>query len=330
MAFTLKEKEKVTSTPGVENGLESSLVNGKNKEDVIDFLVPKKDSKKDSMNDPYRAEITQKSAYQYTLKTLNALKIVSPIISALMQKPGVDAGSDELSENFKLLIGETSSISESICQQLGIDPSKERNFWVRNVLEKSFAEIINAQWIAHGKINIEPLKVLMEYVIKFGETTSEKNQYDEIPEESLIKVASIKAMLPILNEAQTNNLYRNLENDIEPIMTKLFEVSKKAVIKLSDDYANEKDRAKLFYMIIQEAGVLYASSWKAEGIRVSKIMENNNPQKLQATLDKYKNSGGLPITKIESDFDKYFDKMMVITEKLIVAQKGTIQKRLKN
>lgn len=323
MAYTgNKEKPK---QPGVEEGLESTLV-----KETLGFLEPKKDVKKDSMNDPYRAEVTQKSAYQYTLKTLNALKIVSPIISALMERPGVDASNETLSENFKQLITETSSISESICQKLNIDPNKERNFWIRNVLEKSVSEILYHQWTTHGKADLKSLNLLIDDVIKFSDTTSEKAQYDEISEESLVKLAGIRAMLPILKEAQDNNLYRSLESDIEPIMTKLFDESKKAVIGLADDYANEKDRSKLFYMIMQEAGNLYASSWRAEANRINKIMETYPPEKLQTTLNKYKTSGGLPLTKIDSDFSKYFEKMMVITEKLVLSQKGNISKRLQN
>lgn len=323
MAFTGR-KEK--TTPGVETGLESA----ESTKESIDFLTPKKDITKEAKNDPYRIEVTQKSAYQHTLKTLNALKIVSPIISALMQRPGVDGTNEELSNNFKELISQTSAISESICEQLGIDPLKEKNFWIRNVLEKSFAEVLNVQWTTYGKTDIESLKKLMQYIVKFGETASEKTQYDEIPEESLIKIAAIKAMLPIITEAQQNKLYRNLEDDIEPIMTKLFNVAKDAVTKISDDYANEKDRSKLFYMIIQEAGVLYASSLKAEGTRIDKIMAQHTPSKLEAILDKYKKTGGLPMNKVDSDFDKYFEKMINITEKLISSQKGNIAKRLNN
>lgn len=323
MAFTMKKENKNTN-PDVENGLDSAST-----KDSIDFLQPKKNAVKDSGNDPYRAEVTQANAYKYTLKTLNALKIVSPIITALMQRPGVDAATEELSKSFKLLITETSAISESVCEQLGIDPKNERNFWIRNVLEKSFAEVLNVQWVAHGKINIEPLKALMEHVIEFGENASEKTQYDDISEVSLIKLATIKAMLPILNETHNHTLYRNLETDIEPIMTKLFEASKNAVNKLSDDYAEEKDKAKLFYMLIQEAGVLYSTAWKVEGIRIAKIMESHDADKLQITLDKYKSSGGLPLTKVDQYFDKYFDKMLAITEKLVISQKGNIESRLK-
>jgi len=299
--------------------------------DNLKFLNPTKDAKKDSFNDPYREELTKKMAYQYTLKTLNALKIVSPIITALMQKPGVDAPNEEMSESFRHLVKEISSLSEKTCEKINIDPNKEKNYWIRNVLERSFAEILKEQWIVYGKTDTDKVINLLEEVIKFSETTSEKSQYDEIPDKSLVKMANIRAMLPILNEAETNfDLYRNLESDIEQIMTKLFKVSSQAVEKLADDYASSSDRAKLFYVLMQEAGVLYASAWRAESIRVKEIMNAYSPEKLQKSLEKYKNSGGFPLDKIEHDFEKYFNKMIAITNKLISSQKSGLDKKLKN
>lgn len=296
----------------------------------LDFLNPTKNAKKDSLNDPYQEEMTKKTAYQYTLKTLNALKIVSPILTALMQKPGVDAANEEMSDGFRNLIKEISLISEKVCVKIGIDPNKEKNYWIRNVLEKSFAEILKTQWTVNGKIETDKIVDMMDIVIKFSEKTADSGNYEDIPDESLVKMANIRAMLPILNEAQTNfDLYRDLEKDIEPIMTKLFNLSSKAVEKLADNYANSQERAKLFYMLMQESGVLYASAWHAEGIRVKEIMETYNQDKLKKALEKYKNSGGLPLDKIEHDFNKYFDKMIVITEKLVCSSKNSLDKKLK-
>ena len=51
--------------------------------------------------------------------------------------------------------------------------------------------------------------------------------------------------------------------------------------------------------------------------------------KLEKVLEKYKSTGGLPLTKIEHDFDKYFDKMIIITDKLINSNKSGIDKKLK-
>ena len=49
----------------------------------------------------------------------------------------------------------------------------------------------------------------------------------------------------ILKEANEFNLYRNLEVDIEVIMTKLFNTATVAVSKLADEYANEQDRSNI-------------------------------------------------------------------------------------
>jgi hypothetical protein len=304
---------------------------GENAGDGLKFLNPTKDARKDSFNDPYQEEMTKKAAYQYTLKTLNALKIVSPIITALMERPGVDAPNDEMSESFRNLIKEISSASNAVCEKIGIDPNKEKNYWVRNVLEKSFAEILKEQWTNNGETSTDKIIALVDHIVKFSETVSEKGQYDEVPDESLVKMANIRAMLPILNEAQTNfDLYRDLESDIEPIMTKLFGASAQAVEKLADNYASSSDRSKLFFMVMQEAGKLYASSWHSEGQRVKDIMNAYSPEKLEKALERYKSSGGLPLDKIDHDFDKYFSKMLVITEKLVSSQKSGLDKKLKN
>ncbi len=302
-----------------------------NNGDNTAFLNPTKNAKKDSLNDPYQEEMIKKAAYQYTLKTLNALKIVSPIVTALMTKPGVDAPTEEISSSFRLLIKEISNISGVVCEKIGVDPSKEKNYWVRNVLEKSFAEILKEQWLANEKIDTEKMVNLIDDIVKFSETVTEKPQYEELSDLLALKMASIKATMLIVNEAQTNfDLYRNLEEDIEPIMTKLFEKSAEAVNKLADNYAESSDRAKLFYVLMQEASELYACAWNSEGKRVKEIMESYSPEKIQKSLEKYKNSGGFPLDKVNHDFDKYFDRMVVISEKLVSSQKSGLDKKLKN
>lgn len=323
MAFTAKNHQTAEPPEVKEQGIIEN--------NPIGFLNSKKSIEKAHPNDPYGAEMTQKSIHQYTLKTLNALKIVSPIICALMEKPGVDAPNEEMSESFRHLIKETSEIAEKFCEKMKIDPTKEKNFWIRNVIEKSFAEILRVQWTTTGQTNLSQITKLFDEVLKVAETSSETNSYEELSAISNVRTATFRAIMPILTEAQTNfDLYRNLENDIEPITQKIFEVSSKAVDKLADDYADSADRAKLFYMITQEAGNLYAASWRAETKKIAEIMEKNTPEKLEKIIEKYKSTGGFPLNRIEHDFEKYFAKMMIITEKLVPSQKGTIDKRLKN
>lgn len=315
---------------GLNEDFENKAQESQEERVMPEFLKPKKDVVKDSMNDPYKEEVTIKTAYHITLKTLNALKIVSPIIAALMQRPGVDAPNEEMSSSFRKLIQETSDISAKFCERLEVDPEKQKNYWIRNVLEKHFAKLFKEQWVTKGDIDVKSLEVFIDEVIKISDRFEEKTEFTDFDEITTVRLGMVKAMTKVLNEAQTNfNLYRNLEEDIEPIMEKLYNLSVSTVDKLADDYAQPKDKAKLFDMVIQEAGELYAGSWRAEAKRTQEIIKNTPKEKLEKVLEKYKSNGGLPLDKVNHDFDKYFNKMVVITEKLIFSQQGTLQKRLK-
>lgn len=293
-----------------------------------DFLNPTADAKKDSNNDPYREEITYKTAFQTTMKTLNALKIVSPIISALMQRPGVEAKNEELSESFRNLITEISGLAENVCNQLNVDPTKDKNFWIRNVLERNFAQVLGEQWVANGKVEVEPIKNMIEGIINFSDTVAEKEKYDEVSDLHLVKLAGISAMLPIIKEATNFNLYRNFENDIEDIMTKLKNKAVEATKELADPYANSTERSKLFYLLLKEAGEMYAVSWKIETQRIHNIMNSFSEEKLRSAINQYKTNGGFPLNKVDAEFDKYFNKVVTISQKLVASQSGTIKNRL--
>lgn len=293
-----------------------------------DFLKPTADAKKDSQNDPYLEEITYKTAFQRTMKTLNALKIVSPIMSALMQRPGVEAKNEELSESFRNLITEISTLAENICTQLNVDPTKEKNFWIRNVLERNFSQVLGEQWVANGKVDSAPIKEMVEGIINFSDKVAEKENYEEVSDLHLVKLAGISAMLPIIKEATNFNLYRNFENDIEGIMTKLKNKAVEATKELADPYANSTERSKLYYLLLKEAGEMYAVSWKIETQRIHNIMESFSEDKLRNAINQYKSNGGFPLNKVESEFDKYFDKVVSISQKLVASQTGTIKNRL--
>lgn len=293
-----------------------------------DFLKPTADAKKDSQNDPYLEEITYKTAFQRTMKTLNALKIVSPIMSALMQRPGVEAKNEELSESFRNLITEISTLAENVCTQLNVDPTKEKNFWIRNVLERNFSQVLGEQWVANGKVDSAPIKQMVEGIINFSENVAEKENYEEVSDLHLVKLAGISAMLPIIKEATNFNLYRNFENDIEGIMTKLKNKAVDATKELADPYANSTERSKLFYLLLKEAGEMYAVSWKIETQRIHNIMESFSEDKLRNAINQYKSNGGFPLNKVDAEFDKYFDKVVGISQKLVASQTGTIKNRL--
>jgi hypothetical protein len=135
-------------------------------------------------------------------------------------------------------------------------------------------------------------------------------------------------MLPIIKEATNFNLYRNFENDIEYIMTKLKNKAIEATKELADPYAKSIERAKLYYLLLKEAGEMYSVSWKMETKRIYNIMNSFSEEKLRNVINQYKTNGGFPLNKIDAEFDKYFNKVVTISKKLVASQSGTIKNRL--
>lgn len=297
----------------------------------LEILNPKKNVKEESGSDYKKEEIIIENARKKTLKTLNAIKIVAPIISALMERPGVDAEGEDLSEGFRSLIKETSSLSEQICQSLNLDPNNEKNFWVRNVLERLFADFYKQQWSVSGKLDSVFLKDCINKIISDDvllEKIATENNIEKVMPESIVKLALIKSVVPILKEVNNFDLYRtNFESDLDEIMDKLYNSTVKALDKIADDFSGPTDKADLFNLILQEASNVYALSWKAEAKRIKEISANFSSEQLRKHLSKYPD--GLPLEKVDYNFDKYFNKMILISERLVPSKKGNIEKRLK-
>lgn len=292
-------------------------------------LNQKTDPLKAAGGDPYKADLAQQEARRKTLRTLNAVKIVAPIISALMCRPGVDAEGGELTVGFRQLIKETSDMSEYVCANMGIDPKEEKNYWLRNVFERLFAELYGEQWELYGKTSPdfirECVKLTMEKTDLVGDY---KNDIDLMTPEITIRVALFKSVVPVIQEAKTSfHLFRDVPGDIEHIANKIKTATDAAVESLADDITSPADRAALFSIVSHEAGKIYAISWKAEAKRVLEICKDLGEEKVKEWVSR--NPGGLPLTKVDYHFDEYVEKLKTIAERLIPTKKGPIEKRLK-
>lgn len=312
----MEKEEKVV----LEVGLETSQ-NNEEDEELVDFLAPSKDIKKETHNNLYQEEILKQSAQQTTLKTLNAIKIVSPIVSTLLESDKAQQSDEQLSLLFKKIILEISNCAEETCVAIGVDSKKEKNAWVRNVLEKHMAEFVRQSISEDGEIRLNRLKAIIPGILEFSTECAEKEPFDDITPTMLIQLANVRCIMPVMTEAMTHfDFLRDINKDVEPILNLIHKACAKATNKLADDYAQEKNRAQLYYLLMQEAGTLYASCWKAEANRVLKIMDNPS-EKIQQSIDKYKTSGGFPLNKVNEDFEMFFNRFVVISQKLTIATK---------
>lgn len=292
-------------------------------DEEFDFLAPRKDVEKDTLNDVYERETLKKTSYQMTLKTLNALKIVSPIVQAIIETQTNKEGEEErVSTLFKDMVMKISESAVSACEAIGVDSKKEKNAWVRNVFERCIADFVKEQYLKHGNVDTKNVDIIISHLSEISNNYAEKEPYEDLPAESLVSMATIRAMLPIVSESMNNfDFHRKLENDLENIVNFIGKECEKATEVLASDYASEKNRAQLYFLLMQEAGILYASCWKAESTRIRGILHNNPTEKVLQSFEKFKSTGGFPLSKIEQSFSIFFQRFVVISQKLSLAER---------
>jgi hypothetical protein len=286
---------------------------GVEKNDVfsLDFLF-KNNEKKEN----YSNEIAKKKSLNKSLRMIYSIGILSPVLS-VFAKNNIDS-KNELAEKFKTCITEIDEVSNVICERLNIDIKNDSNLWVKNSIQKSFSEYLYCKGNDFEQINLNFLNSLIEQVIKFNADLSCHFEFNEsLSEINIIKLACINSIIPVIQELERDSLYRDVMSDLEGIQKKLFLSAKNVLSNFSDKTSNSHDLAKMFYELMVGAGKIYASSWAAESKRISEIISAYDQEKIGAVVEKYKKSGGFPLVRVETNFDNYFNKMIVITNALI-------------
>lgn len=280
--------------------------------------------KSQSIVDPGQRQTAQNQAKNKTLKTLNAIKIVSPILEALIINPGKE---DNASENFKNLVSTTSTLSAEICKKLEVNPEEEKNFWIRNSFERVFAEIIKQQWITHNHCDLKDILTLLDPIIENSNLVESEFQSLGISIDNDIKISLIRSTIPLISEIKSGfDLNRNLQDDMDGIVTLIFETAKEGLLKIVDENADSKQKANLLKMLIQEATNLYKASWKSYVIFTQNYLNSTSEIKKKQLKDKY--AKGFPLTQLETEFKTNFDRLILITQRIIPNQAGNIEKRV--
>lgn len=274
--------------------------------------------------DPAQRQTAQNQAKNKTLKTLNAIKIVSPILEALIINPGKEG---DVSENFKSLVSTTSALSAEICQKLEINPEEEKNYWIRNSFERVFAEIIKQQWITHNHCELKEIQAFLDAIIENSNLVESEFQSLGISIDNDIKMSLVRSTIPLISEIKSGfDLNRNLHDDLDGIMTLIFETAKEGLTKIVDENADSKQKANLLKMLIQEATNLYKASWKSYGLFTQNYLSNAPENKKKQLKEKY--AKGFPLTQLEAEFKTNFDRLILITQRIIPNQVGNIEKRV--
>lgn len=281
-------------------------------------------------SDPSKQDRAGDDARRKTLRTLNAVKIVSPIMAAVVEKySGAGSETDSIAF-FKRLVIQASEMSEQVVKGLGADPVASENFWLRNMLERSFCEMLRDQ-VQRGKEgSLKALEPFLMTVVEMDLPHHDVSQkFENWSVETVVRSAIFRACAPIIAKASNFDFFRkDPDKDFEEIAKLLMRVASEATLKLADKAAGEKERASLFSVLIAEAGVLYASAWQACGKQVVTNLSNLSNKELQALLAE--NPEGLPLDGVQESFEKNFNRLVSMSAKLVPQKAGRIDVRAKS
>lgn len=276
--------------------------------------------------DPSQQHSMQENAKKKTLRTLNAIKIVSPILEAIMINPGADSDAEKQTKTFKELVNTTSSLSSKTCLMLGLDPEEDNNRWIRNVFERLFAQLIKSQWVENNKINVSNIENLIQTILDHETVVLSEYKAMNLDMDSDVRIHLIKSMLPVLTQPAFK-LNRDIEQDIEHIMTLILQTARENMSQIIDQNADPKQKADILKLLIVEGGQLYAAAWKNYSIYAENVMKKMSPEEKEKLNKKYPN--GFPISSVDEEFKTYFNKLLLVTQKLIPSKSGNIENRMK-
>jgi hypothetical protein len=294
----------------------------------LPFLAP--DPKNPTLKmEPALAQRHTEEARKKTLRTLNTIKTVSPIMSALIERQASSGSEEEAVALFKRLVGQASDAAELVMTEMGEDPVDPANFWMRNVLERAFCEMLRDQVQRGREGSLRPLEPTLRALAKMEWRQPEGSQpFETWAADTSARAALARAAAPILSKASAFDFFRkDLDKDLEQILRGIMEKARMATQELVDPAAGEKERASLFSMLVGEAGLLYASAWQACGKPVVANLSSLKDAQLNALLAEHPD--GLPLDKVQEVFDKNFSRMVSLSSRLVPQKAGKLEARLK-
>lgn len=280
------------------------------------------------VQDPAKGERASEEARRKTLRTLNAIKTLAPVLAAMAELHGVGGSEEEAISTFKRLVFQSSEMSEFVVRELGEDPSQPENFWLRNMLERSFCEILKDQ-LQRGKAgSLKPMEGLLREMARMQWQSEGGEEFVTWGTNTVVRAALMRACAPIVIKSAGFDFFRvDMSKDMEVIMRALMAAASKGTLAMSDPNASERERASLFSVLVGEAGNLYASAWHACGKQMVGTLSSLSDKELAALLAQHPE--GLPLDKVNETFERNFSRLVHLSTKLVPQKAGKIESRMR-
>lgn len=241
------------------------------------------------------------SARVQALRTMNAVRTLSPILALACAADGLD--NKQQAKLFIGMLNRSTQLAERAAARLGLDPKSDR--WAVNTLERGFAQVL----AANQKVSDDLADVMADRLPAHAFDVGERAPgISEMHEDAVVGVSLLQAMMPVAAAQQKFSFLRtDRDKDLVEMKTLLVEEVMESMQVLLSPIASAFERKTMFGLLCQEAGRVMASSWDHEAELARQVLSKKTRAQVEAW--KAANPSGLPIKSVGTRFSSFMKRL---------------------
>lgn len=235
-------------------------------------------------------------------RRLSALKALSPLMLALVKRPGFQAADGELHEAVQQMRTETERASKDLLLILG---AEEPAPWLRGMSASIVAEAVAAEWEAGAKtLDMSPYQPIWGHLAEADFADFSAHLPDlggNKDEDMMLRLSVLKAMSQVVAVTRRSYLMRHDPEKLYPMLADvIMQVSKNNLSKLVDNQTSEGARLMALQSLIGKSADLLCAHW--DGVVRPTVKKLISMQKEDRLALYRKHPEGLPLDVILTGF----------------------------
>lgn len=241
------------------------------------------------------------SARVQALRTMNAVRTISPILALACAADGLD--NKQQAKLFISMLNRSTQLAERAASRLGFDPKADR--WAVNTLERGFALVL----AANQDIPDDLADVLAEALPDHAfDVPARAPGISEMQDDAVVGISLLQAMAPVAASQQKFGFLRpDRDKDLREMRALLVDEVMESMQELLSPVASASERKTMFGLLCQEAGRVLASSWDHEAELARQVLSKKTRAQVEAW--KTANPAGLPIKSVSTRFSGFMKRL---------------------
>jgi hypothetical protein len=247
-------------------------------------------------------------------RQLNALRVTSNIVSALIRFPGPASNHDQAVAAARAMVQSAQRTTSGLIDDLGIGDEPWKQFRVMQLV----SEVVAANWrstASHGApdASVEHMRPVWAALAEFDlpEDPGEQLVEDEL---IAIRIAVLEAMAPITREVGVASLFHDPGSAARHARDVILAACYDIRARLGGEQAGSSASLQLLTSLLRNAGAIYAAAWRRHGEAILTglrgLPAEERAERIAAHPD------GFPLNQIDAAFTEAFGRLADMVEHL--------------